>query len=206
MPVSLWHVGNEFGQTANRVVFVGKTAVNGQELTIRNGVRDASERGRDLFASDFSGYWTYTKEIASSWLGIGPMPAIEYVAVTNMVKCNASDGAIRKDQTLDHMRETCADRLGIVWAELEILKPRRVVFMTGENYDEQIGRYLADFELKEVTTRSHRIAIGQKQMLWWHRRFGRSSQETCDILRIGHPERLKKEKYVELVAAWLREG
>ena len=60
-------------------------------------------------------------------------------ALSNIVKCN--DGSTT-DNTTDEIRTNCMDKLGVIWKEVEILKPKRIVFFTGRNYDDFIDGHL----------------------------------------------------------------
>ncbi len=133
-------------------------------------------------------YWNYTKEIANS---LYDKNAWEQIAFTNMVKCNNSDTI---DTTTDSMRDLC---LPILRKEIEILKPMNIVFYT-KGYDAQIEK-LFDTISDSITKF---VEIGKKKMSSWTFD-GVIGNNTSRVIRVGHPERMKKDAYVSHIVNYI---
>ena len=65
--ISLWHVGEDYEKSQYKVLFVGKTAVGSIEdkHIYRGTVEDATEAAADLYHSNYSPFWSYTKSICT---------------------------------------------------------------------------------------------------------------------------------------------
>ena len=151
---------------------------------------DATERADELYQNAGWAYWNYTKTIAER---IYNENAWEKIAFTNMVKCNNSDTI---DTTTDSMRDFC---LSVLKEEIKILKPKNIVFYT-KGYDNQIEKLfdaVLDSETKEVF-------IGKKKMRSWTFR-GMIDNNLSRVIRVGHPERMKKEDYVNHIVNFIKD-
>ena len=203
-PVSLLYIGDKFAEDERRVLFVGKNAVNCSELPVIGGrFHDASWRDAELYRERFSAFWSYTEEIVCHLFGVGREEALRRIAFTNMVKCNHSTGEVRKDTTSDSMKRHCAVDLGVIRREIAILKPKSVVFYTHNDYDNQISQFRYGHRFEDVTAQSRTVQVGEKTILWWHRRFFERDAVVLEFLRTSHPERMKKGEYVTKIAKWL---
>ena len=76
LPVSFWHVGDQYRSAPLRLVFVGKNAVSGKELRLREGCHDASHRGGELYVIRFSSYWTGIEKVSCRALGLDSRTAL----------------------------------------------------------------------------------------------------------------------------------
>lgn len=187
LPVSIWQVGDEYYDSKYRVLFVGKVA-RGTPGEKYGDFMDATKRADELYQNVGWAYWNYTKTIANSLYDTN---AWEKIAFTNMVKCNSSDTI---DTTTDSMRNFC---LSILKEELEILKPKNIVFYT-KGYDEQIERLFDNIE----NSKTEYVYIGKKKMSSWTFK-GNLGDNTVKCIRVGHPERMKKAAFVEHVVNFI---
>jgi hypothetical protein len=210
-PVSFWHVGDQFRSAPLRLVFVGKNAVSGKELRIRDGCHDASHRGAELYLERFSSYWTAIEKISCRALGISSGAALSSIAITNLIKCNQSDGQVRKDTTTPNMKHRCLNELGVVWSELKFLKPHCVVFFTGKDssptagYDQYIDNFKFGDSHRDITDQQKTILVGAADIGWWHREFITDGKVALRCLRTAHPQG-KRDEFCDLVADWVRFG
>lgn len=189
LPVSIWQVGDEYFDSEYKILFVGKVA-RGTPGDLCGDFMDATERADELYQNAGWAYWNYTKTIAER---IYNENAWEKIAFTNMVKCNNSDTI---DTTTDSMRDFC---LSVLKEEIKILKPKNIVFYT-KGYDNQIEKLfdtVLDSETKEVF-------IGKKKMRSWTFR-GMIDNNLSRVIRVGHPERMKKEDYVNHIVNFIKD-
>ena len=209
IPLSLYYVGESFIKGEDTIVFVGKTAVGGEGLdkgTVKN-FTDATAFGElsidgNEENSNIRAFYSYTRDIISSYYG-DYEKGKKFVALTNIVKCNNQS---TNDTTSDKAKDFCINKLGVIWKELELLSPKRIVFYTHDYYDDFIEYFrpkdcnrIFDFPLEK-------IAIGNKTSLRWHRRFyDKDDKIICDFLRLSHPQRMNRKDFVEAVVKWLNE-
>jgi hypothetical protein len=89
-PVSIWHVGKNFGEDGRSIVFVGKTARGRIDDCEAQGVDDTTSwadlaiRGREPKVRGWA-YWAYTRAIIERLYG-SLDEGWERVAFTNLVK------------------------------------------------------------------------------------------------------------------------
>ena len=120
--------------------------------------------------------------------------SIENIAFTNMVKCNVSSTT---DKNTREMNDFCITQLEIIKEEIKIIKPAKIVFYTARNYDGYIRNLFGDFTV-EV---DGQCQIGQKNMPWLE---AASKADGIQILRVGHPERLKEVDFTDKISAWIQ--
>ncbi len=204
-PVSIWTIGENFHNSNDKILFVGKTARGGDEdigPLINNSFIDATDFGDEALDSISWPYYSYTKEIIKRYFGTYE-EGKKNIAFTNLIKCN---NGTTQDTTIWETKLNCLDKLGVVWKEIEILRPKRIVFYSHKDYDYFIDKMRPSFtsECIDITDKEHYIPIGMKYSYWWHRDFlGPQGQILLSFLRLSHPERKKKEDYVKNVVQWL---
>lgn len=189
LPVSIWQVGDEYFQSEYKILFVGKVA-RGTPGKFYKDFMDSTTRADELYQNAGWAYWNYTKTITER---IYNENAWEKIAFTNMVKCNNSDTI---DTTTDSMRDFC---LSVLKEEIKILKPKNIVFYT-KGYDSQIEK-LFDAVLDSET---EEVFIGKKKMSSWTFR-GMIDNNLSRVIRVGHPERMKKEDYVNHIVNYIKQ-
>lgn len=111
-----------------------------------------------------------------------------------------------RDTTSRETRTNCLDRLEVFLGEVEILRPRSVILYSGRDYDDHIERYTSKFEHRDERGRSFSRENGKKTMLWWDRRCTDQAGRQFRVLRTSHPERQKKQPFVEKLVSWVREA
>lgn len=211
-PLSFYFVGNKFVKGEDTVLFVGKTAVGGENFEEKyrgdfkcNLFTDATEFGEKSLEltenwATSRPFYNYTHNIIKDYYGSYEIGK-DFVALTNIVKCN---NTTTNDSTAYPVKENCINNLGVIWKEIEILSPKRVVFYTNVFYDNFIDAFkpsnCSKFEDIAVT----RVGIGNKTTPWWHRRFlDEKNNPIFEFLRLGHPQMMKKMDYVKSVVEWL---
>ena len=206
-PVSLWTIGENFQNSNDKILFVGKTARGGEEdlgPLINNSFIDATGFGKQALRANPWPYFSYTNEIIKRYFGTFE-EGKKNIAFTNLVKCNSGS---TQDNTISETKVNCLDKLGVVWKEIEILRPKRIVFYSHNAYDDFIEKMRPSFSLCfiDIKDKKHVIRIGNKYSYWWHRDFlGLDGQVLLSFLRISHPERKQKADYVRNVVQWLKE-
>ena len=191
-PVGAWVVGNKFYSHKNRVLFVGKNARGNPGKPYCDFQFAFWESRNHLWKKSWP-YWSYTRAITNAVYGNDD---IENIAFTNIVKCNDSTG---KDCTSWHTKECCICELKMIGKEIAIIHPTHIVFYTSWKYDDYIPRIFDTY----IETKKTKIKIGAKEMPWMEAN-GQLNGNSIKILRVGHPERMKKNDYVAAVSKWLQ--
>ncbi len=201
-PISVWKVGDEFQNETNRILFVGKVH-RGENLgpMINDSFQDATKVGNSLLEYNSWAYWSYTREIIKSVHG-NIKKGKEKIAFTNLIKCNNSRTT---DETTDFTKKSCLSDLKVVWNEIKILKPNKIIFYTNTDYDNYIINYKPSENFEDLTDKHKKVKIGAKFMPWWNRVFYDENGEIItEFLRVGHPERLKKAEFISKVSNWAK--
>lgn len=189
-PVSIWQVGDNYYDSQYRLLFVGKVA-RGEPGKQYNDFMDSTERADVLYNKKGWAYWNYTKAIASALYGENSW---EKVAFTNMVKCNNSTTV---DKTNEFTKNCC---LHIVKKEIDILKPKHIIFYTKNAYDEQIEEIFDSI----LNSKKDDVRIGKKIMNKWTFT-GLINKNEIKVIRVGHPERMKKSDYINEIINYIKE-
>jgi len=201
-PLSYYYADKEFNNFDDTVLFVGKTAIGGDDFPLTNLLfSDATNFGelsldlKEEYATRRA-FYSYTNEIIKRYYGSYEVGK-KFIALTNIVKCNNTS---TKDETSLNMKTHCIDKLQVIWKEIEILNPKRVIFYTARHYDDFIRKFKPTGCIKIVDI------IDNYCDCWWHRKFlDNKGNIIFDFLRIYHPERKPKEDYVAKVVKWLKE-
>jgi|WetSurMetagenome_2_1015567.scaffolds.fasta_scaffold172357_2 hypothetical protein len=200
-PNSIYYIGEEFNYTEDTILFVGKTAISDAPgIYLFDSFIDATKFGEESLDLDEPkargrAYYNYTNEIIKRYYGTYE-EGKKYVALTNMVKCN---NGTTKDSTHGLIKLNCITNLGVIWKEVEILQPRRIVFYTYTAYDELIDKF------RPEGCPNYTEIEDDEQNCWWHRQYyNENKTKTIDILRTYHPQRKNKEKFVSKVVSWLQ--
>ena len=211
-PLSLYYVGANFKVGADTVLFVGKTAVGGENFEVayqgdykNDRFTDATkfgEKSLDLTEPNATGraFYNYTHSIIEEYYG-SYEKGKSNVALTNLVKCNNTS---TEDTVRYEVKECCIEELRVFWKEFEILSPKRVVFYTHDKYNKYIEAFMPKGCVSVEDVKKERVQIGKKDTPWWHRRYlDNQNRVICDFLILGHPQMMDKEEYVGKVAKWL---
>jgi len=202
-PLSIYFIGENFKTSDDTILFVGKTAIGGEGIGpfIDNLFTDGTEFGelsldlKEEYATRRA-FYSYTHDIVAQYYG-SYENGKKHIALTNLVKCN---NASTNDETPPSVKQCCINDLQVIWKEIEILQPKRIVFYTGRNYDDYIDNFepLNYFECIDI--------VDDDPGCWWHRKFLDNNKNTiCDFLRVFHPSRQGKEEFVSNVVDWLNE-
>ncbi len=202
-PMLPWIVGSKFDQADDKILFVGKPH-RGRPGTILlpSEILDPTDEVNNGLWNKAWPYWSYTREICERIYGEG---ALDYISFSNIVKCSNTDA---DDSTTEGMMNGCVNKLGVIWKEIAILKAKNVVFYTYSLYRDAIRdiQVAIPGSIIDVTTDNHRVACGNKTIGWWEREFSAVWSDKVRLLVTGHPERMKKASYVDLVSNWIMAG
>jgi hypothetical protein len=126
------------------------------------------------------------------------------------VKCtnvDAADGESKStDKTTPRMIECCVGKLGVIWKEIEVLQPNTVVFYTYGLFRESLQEVPVALRgsITDITPQEHRVSCGKKKLGWWERSCRASWTETLRLLVVGHPERMARRDFVQLLTIWIQ--
>ena len=206
-PLLPWIVGERFLDAAERVIFIGKPHRGLPGELLPSGVIDPTEMvAESLWGSSWP-YWSYTREVAERLYG---PHASDYIAFTNVIKCTnvgADDGSSSSaDATTYRMAQCCVSDLGVIWREIEQLRPFTLVFYTYGLFRDVIKPIpvALNGSLREVTPEDHFVMCKNKHLGWWERTCRTSWTDNLRILVMGHPERMGRPEFVQLLTQWLR--
>ena len=192
LPVSFWFVGSYYEHENGRVLFVGKNA-RGKPGEKRNNYYDCRNVAKELWNKSWA-YWSYIRNITEEMYGEN---GADYIAYTNIIKCNNSSST---DNTSELVKDNCIRKMQVLWREIELLKPKRIIFLTSSGYD----YYIKGIFNNVVDIENKKIQIGAKKMPWWE--FSAYiDNDNIKVLRVGHPERKKKVDYVNAIANWIKQ-
>lgn len=130
---------------------------------------------------------------------------VKYIAISNMVKCNTTgeDGE-PQDKTPKEVCNTCIKDCGVIQKEIEVLKPKRIIYMTHKKYDEYIDSFNYGltkwFEEKDRT-----ISNKGENQIWSKETYFANSDfsELMFVLRMSHPERKRSDNFIMNILSWI---
>lgn len=201
-PLLPWIVGEKYWKTDERLLFIGKPHRGIPGSILDSGIIDPTDEieGDKGLWSWNKPYWRYTKDIAEEIYG---ETALQSIALSNVVKCSNTD---ERDQTTWDMASKCIAELGVIWREMEVLKPRNIVCYTYSLFPELLREVPIALPgtTREITGSSNRVPCGEKLLGWWDRAFQARWGEPVRLLVLGHPERMAKADYITRVCRWVR--
>lgn len=196
-PASIWQVGDSYFGSKYRLLLVGKAARGGpgNDCILSDGSSIIDTTGKWNVENDYHGfeylkdwgkaYWRYSRDLVQRLYGENGW---EYVAFTNMVKCNSSYG---KDTSTEMRKNNCVD---IVKSEIKFLNPKNIVFYTNCYYDDQIKAIFENrYDLEKIN-----VNVGKYDMQLW-----RFTAELCghkiNCVKVAHPQGKDKEKFINAI-------
>jgi hypothetical protein len=204
-PILPWIVGDNFLNSKEKILFVGKPHRGTPGEGFPSGILDSTKPHLDWLMDCSWPYWSYTREILSKLYGV--KDAWDYCSFTNIIKCTNVDvggaGNPTTDQTTYKMAESCIKNLGVIFKEIEILKPNHIVFYTYQLYPDLLTDLPFAQTITELTSQHNKVACGKKQLGWWTRTAQTKWNDNVKILVTGHPERMKKDAFTDLIADWI---
>lgn len=186
--IPLWQYGTNFEKSKYKILFVGKTARGNSSPSYYSD----ADKYKDLPWA----FWSYTRGIYTK-LGL----SWEDVAITNLVKCNAS---MDVDTTSQEVKENCICKQQFIKKEIQLLRPAFIVFYTNTYYDAEISS-LFD-KITEVTDRKFKIRCGKRKICFWQFKGhlkNDSSGTYFYVLRLAHPSRKNKTDFINLVTQFI---
>ncbi len=212
-PLLPWQIGDQYSSSNRRILIAGKPHREEKGKTsgfLRlSGVLDGRVLGENLFfdklpppGSKNWHYWSYTREILEHIYG-SPDTGWKDIAFTNIVKCSSSD---KGDQTSRGCAKRCIRKNKVIFKEIEILKPRKIVFYTWTMHRDLLDEIpcAKQGSVVEHTDREYTWQCGQMDLGWWDRSFESIWGDPVDFLIVMHPERKKKDEYIKMLVDWLQ--
>jgi hypothetical protein len=207
-PLLPWHVGQHYWTSTERLLLVGKPHRGTPGVIRESGIIDPRVEAQKYFLRKDMAYWSYSRAIAVRIYG-DPTNAWDNIAMTNLVKCtNVDYPGPTADSTTFVMASRCILDLRVIVREIQLLKPRHIVFYTYSFFSSFLRdlRFESGATWRDITSREHRVECGGKRLGWWERSCSTSWCENLRVLVVGHPERKLKREYVELVGTWVEKG
>lgn len=216
VPISIWHIGDNFSRDKYKILFVGRTAMPELAEVVHvgsGGYADVRKKAEEFFFDTGKHkrpwpFWRYTKELVSSPELYGsPKKGWERIALTNIIKCIVED----KDNK-DALKNKCICELGIIRREIEILKPKNVIFYTYDKYDVFIEQLIGALKRAgEKKVSKHSIPIksktkGNPLKFDTEEIIGLDGQIRMRFLITSHPRGQDKERFFGKLIAWIRDG
>lgn len=202
-PLLPWVIGRNYFTENGRIFIGGKPHRGTPKYAIKrvSGVIDGRGRGKDIFDKENWPYWSYTKAMLEKHYGSSD-DGWDHIAFSNVVKCTSTTG---KDKTSSNCAIQCIKNNGVIIKEIELLQPRKIIFYTWSMHRCLFKElpFAKDGSITEHTNYDFRLKCGKKELGWWDRTFEATWGEKVDFLIMGHPERMKKSEYVEMVSNWL---
>lgn len=193
-PVSVWLVGSEYSKQEKRILFVGKNARGECDA---NSIFQFEYSRKNLWNSGFP-FWSYTKEISKQ---IFNTDSCEYIAATNMVKCNSSMG---QDTTSQSMKDFCINEIKVLKEEIKIINPTHIIIYTAKDYDDYIFGNQTFFD-SITKVKDEIFSVGNKEMPYTEA-VGIINSKEINILRVGHPERKNKQDFIKSIVDFINKN
>lgn len=162
----------------------------------------------ELWAKNWP-YWRYTRDVAERLYG---PDAHDFIAFTNLIKCTNVGGEAGStsaaDTTSYRMVQCCVAELGVIWKEIELLRPFNLVFYSYSLFRDVLRSIPVAEEgsLREITPEGNFVMCRNKRLHWWDRTCRTLWTDNLRILVTGHPERMGRNEYVHLLSTWLKSG
>ena len=191
--------------SSSSVLFVGKVARGdclGEEIAPM--LEDVVPFGTDFIKESSWAYWAYTRSIVEAVYG-DIETGLKHISFSNMIKCNNKSVP---DTSSYNSKVKCIRVNRFIWKEIEVLKPRVAIFYTNTDYDDFMDEFTPSYATsrKDHSDKTKLIQVGEKKMPWWDRSFfDAQGNEVFRFLRVGHPERKKKDVYVKQISKWILE-
>jgi hypothetical protein len=208
-PISFFHIGLNFENDQHKIVFVGKNTwydINGfkrDKVKIKGKCyANATKNGLSSLKREkntHSNYWGYIIDIIKELYG-NVETGMENIACTNIIKCNTTgeDGKA-DDKTPKEIRDSCVDS-GIFQKEIEIMKPKHIIFLTGTDYDDAIKNF--DFGCSKVID-GRKTRLNDGKIVKWPRELYHNGKLKYHILRTSHPQGKNKEAFISNIIDWI---
>lgn len=206
-PISFFHIGSMFKKDKYKIVFVGKNSWYNKkdckdDKYAKGCFTDVREFGRNCInreAAKRSHYWGYIKYITEKLYGDISV-GIENIAVTNIIKCNTTgEKGDYSDNTPDDIKQKCID-FGIFEKEIQIMKPKHIIFLTGTDYDEAIGNF--KFGCSDSPINGRKLDNGK--IVKWTRKLYHNGKLKYFVFRTSHPQGKNKKIFTRNIIDWIK--
>ena len=203
IPLSPYLISENDSLPNERIMFIGKTARgDGIGEYIDDTIEDVTKFGNDFIRNSSWAFYSYTNEIIQRYFGDFEK-GIKNITFSNMVKCNNSS---MTDTTPYGAKICCVEKNKFIWKEVDIIKPKRIIFYTHYYYDDFIESFRPKncTKVKDITNRNERIKVGRKTSLFWHRElYDNANNLICSFLRTSHPMMKNRIDFIDCIYEWL---
>lgn len=203
-PISFFHIGSNFNKDKYKIVFVGKNTwydVDGylESKHYKEDFADAREFGLERLNHPKRSYWININYIIQKLYGTLD-EGIKNVAVTNLIKCNTKGEKNNPDdKTERYIKNNCIN-CGVFEKEIEILKPKRIIFLTGRDYDNYVKAL--KFGYSECAD-GEDVTIDDKNISWPRILFNKDRSDFRFILRVSHPQGKNRTNFIQNIMNWI---
>ena len=125
-PFLPWQIGRNYFTEKGGVFVAGKPHRNTPGTVRESGIIDGRKVGKKLFFKESWPYWNYTKEALNSIYGTSE-ESWEHITFSNIVKCSSTDAG---DKTSRVCAKQCITENKVIFKEIELLRPRKIIFFT----------------------------------------------------------------------------
>ena len=206
-PLLPWIVGSKYFETKERIMIIGKPHRGIPGKLLKSMIINPNSKENNCLEWMKNectwAYWSYTKEILKR---IYPNQDVwDFVSFTNIIKCtNTADDGTHIDKTTWKMANQCIKENGIIFKEIEKLKPRTIVFYIFSLFNDFLNEFPFSNEIIDEKSKHNKITCGQKQLPWWERTIKTNWDSKVRDLVTGHPQRMQKKEFVEKIVAWIQ--
>ena len=206
-PLAPLQIGEHFEDDKYKILFVGKTARGESPDKHNELVIDDRSLSTEHYRKRISPFWSYTMDIVNQLYGLSQNEweiGWKRIAMTNTVKCTRTHD---NDNTSKEMKDNCISRLGVIWREIEILRPKNVVFYTASYFDRFLNDIPIDMQCDTIRDKHYKLyrENGDPWIIWWHRELhDKSKKPIMRVLRTNHPQGEPREEFVNAIVRWLK--
>lgn len=206
-PLLPWHVGEEYGADALRLLFIRRPHLRGEPAEDRPaGTLDGRATADRHFRTQPWPFWRSLREVLKRVYG-SEREGWRRIALTTIVKCATSSGGPESnDRTSATTKLCCIQQVGVIRQELAILEPRTIVLLTGKGYDDWLKELLwaRGQEWRDTAGRSRVRLCGDAPLAWWEREIvGGRAKWPVRVLRVGDPGGRPLPAYAAMLAGWV---
>jgi len=201
-PLLPWQIGDKYFTDKGRIFIAGKPHRGTPGNIIDNNIIDGRQMARKFFMEKSWSYWNYPKTILNTIFDTSE-ESWEHITFSNIVKCTSTN---TQDKTSLQCAEHCILQNKVIFKEIEFLKPRKILFFTWNMHRHLFETipFANSSTIIEHTNDTFKKDCGAKKLGWWERSFIAKWGSKVDFLIVGHPERMKKADYVNLITEWLK--
>lgn len=208
-PISFHHIGSNFDKDKYKIVFVGKNTWCNSDYDAGNkGYVDARFFGLEYSNKPSTAFGKKMQIVVNMlYPDLSIEEGMQNIAITNMVKCNTTGKENNpNDKTPKEIKDNCIISCGVIQKEIEILKPKRIIFMTGKRIDgTDYDKYIKSFKFGYSECDDGKdIKIDDKNVSWSRTLFNKDRNDFLFMLRVSHPQGKNGDNFVNNIVKWIK--